>query len=158
MKYLVITLAACLMLSFTIPGFCQSSVPPGKEDKCPVCGMFVYKYPDWSCQVQFKDEIHYFDGVKDMFKFIFNLKQYVPGKSREDVTAIFVTEYYNLEPMPAERAWFVSGSDTYGPMGQELIPFAKKEDAETFLKDHKGKAILSFDQVTRQVIEMLNQR
>ena len=156
MRNFVLALTVCLLLGFTVPGFSGSPVPPTKEDKCPVCGMFVYKYPDWVCQVHFKDGVHYFDGAKDMFKFLFDLDKSAPGKTREDVTAVFVTEYYDLEPVPVEGAWFVSDSDLYGPMGRELIPFAKKEDAETFMKDHKGKAVLSFDQVTPQVIETLD--
>ena len=30
----------------------------------------------------------------------------------------------------AKEAFFVIGSDVYGPMGHELIPFASKADAE----------------------------
>ena len=27
---------------------------PGPKDKCPVCGMFVAKYPDWTAAVRFR--------------------------------------------------------------------------------------------------------
>ena len=38
------------------------------RDKCPVCGMFVAKYPDWAAQIIFKDGSYaVFDGPKDMF-------------------------------------------------------------------------------------------
>ena len=48
-------------------------VQPSKKDKCPVCGMFVYKYPDWVGEIIFKDgSIAFFDGAKDLFKFYFN--------------------------------------------------------------------------------------
>ena len=52
---------------------------PGATDKCPVCGMFVAKYPDWVAEIIFKDgSAVYFDGCKDMFKYYFNLKRYNP--------------------------------------------------------------------------------
>ena len=60
-------------------------VPPAKitpADKCPVCGMFVAKYPDFVDQIVFKDGTHaFFDGVKDMMKYYFDLPKYNPGKT-----------------------------------------------------------------------------
>jgi nitrous oxide reductase accessory protein NosL len=36
-------------------------------------------------------------------------------------------------------------------MGHELVALANKEDAADFLKDHKGKRILTFEQVTKDL-------
>ena len=45
--------------------------------------MFVAKYPDWTAAVGFASgELAFFDGVKDMLKFTFNLGRYAPGKPR----------------------------------------------------------------------------
>ena len=39
--------------------------------KCPVCGMFVNKYPKWTAVIETSDGTnYYFDGVKDMMKFM----------------------------------------------------------------------------------------
>ncbi len=131
-------------------------VKPSKKDKCPVCGMFVYKYPDWVGQVIFKDgTVDFFDGAKDLFKYYFDLKKYRPEKTQKDIAAIYVTEYYDVKLMDARKAFFVIGSDVYGPMGKELIPFFTKEDATAFKKDHKGMRILVFDQVTSAIIRKL---
>jgi len=35
----------------------------------------------------------------------------------------------------------VTGSDVLGPMGEELVPIAGKQAAETFLRDHGGSGI-----------------
>ncbi|NOX16208.1 MAG: hypothetical protein GXP61_09355, partial [Epsilonproteobacteria bacterium] len=47
-----------------------------KDEKCPICGMFIYKYPRWATQIFYKYggyQYHLsFDGVKDMMKFYFN--------------------------------------------------------------------------------------
>ncbi|MEW8381482.1 MAG: nitrous oxide reductase accessory protein NosL [Candidatus Thiodiazotropha taylori] len=44
------------------------------------------------------------------------------------------------------------GSDVLGPMGHELIPLESQADAEEFLKDHQGVAILKFDQVEKGLL------
>lgn len=131
--------------------------PVSKKDKCPVCGMFVYKYPDWVGEVIFKDgSVFFFDGAKDLFKYIFNLKKYNPGKTRDDIHVIYVTEYYDMKMIKVQEAFFVIGSDVYGPMGRELIPFVSEEDAGVFMKDHKGRGILTFEDVTPAIIKKLD--
>ena len=65
-------------------------------------------------------------------------------------------EYYDMELIDVRKAFFVIGSDVYGPMGHELIPFATEEDARTFMSDHKGKSILRFEEITPRVIEKLD--
>ncbi|MBI4768781.1 MAG: nitrous oxide reductase accessory protein NosL [Deltaproteobacteria bacterium] len=130
---------------------------PTAREKCPVCGMFITKYPDWISVVVFKDGSQaFFDGSKDMFKYFFDLKRYNPSKKKENIEAIWVLDYYSLAPIPAERAWFVVGSDIYGPMGRELIPLEKESGAKEFLKDHKGQKILKFSEVTPEVIKSLD--
>ena len=110
--------------------------------------MFVYKYPDWVGEIIFKDgSAAFFDGAKDLFKYYFNLKKYNPKKNKENIAAIYVTEYYDMKLIDAKGAYFVVGSDVYGPMGKELIPFVSKADAEGFKKDHKGNRILGFEDV-----------
>ena len=128
-----------------------------KKDKCPVCGMFVYKYPDWVGQIIFDNGPPvFFDGAKDLFKYYFNLKKYNPATTPKNITAIFVTEYYDMKPIDGKKAYFVIGSDVYGPMGHELIPFASKADAELFKKDHGGTRILEFKGIKPAIIKKLD--
>jgi copper chaperone NosL len=130
---------------------------PTSKDKCPVCGMFVYKYPDWVSQAVFRDGSRiYFDGVKDLMKFYFKVPQYQPGKSRGEIAVLYVTDYYSLESIEGTRAYYVIGSDVFGPMGKELIPFGKEAEAREFLKDHKGKRILRFQEITPEILKPLD--
>ena len=125
---------------------------PGPKDTCPVCGMFVAKYPAWVATVLYRDgHAHHFDGAKDLFKYLFDLPRWAPGHRAEDMTTIAVTEYYGLSRIPAREAWYVIGSDVPGPMGHEFVPLVSREDAADFLKEHKGRRILSFEQVTRDL-------
>jgi len=125
--------------------------------KCPVCGMFVAKYPDWTSTARFKDgTTHYFDGPKDLFSYYLDPNGYTPGKRQSDITALGVKEYYSLEMIDPKTAFFVMGSDVYGPMGSELIPFKTEKDAAAFKADHKGKRILRLNEITKQLIKSLN--
>jgi nitrous oxide reductase accessory protein NosL len=154
---LILTLT--LILTLLSPAWSgeRKPVKPQPGDKCPVCGMFVAKYPDWLAQVVFKDgSLAHFDGPKDMFKYLFNLKKYNPSKKPADIRAIYVTDYYDLTFINGQEAYYVTGSDIYGPMGRELIPFQKEPDARGFLKDHKGKTLLKFKEVTPEIVKGLD--
>jgi copper chaperone NosL len=130
-----------------------------KNDRCPVCGMFVYKYPKWVAQIYFQDGSSYFyDGAKDMFKHIFDTGKYTPGKTADNIKTIFVTDYYEVELIEAKTAFYVMGSDVLGPMGHELLPFKDQESAQEFLEDHKGKSIIRYQEVTPALIATLDHR
>jgi nitrous oxide reductase accessory protein NosL len=51
----------------------------------------------------------------------------------------------------------VIGSDVVGPMGHELIPLRTREEAEEFQRDHQGKRLLCFDEVTGPLLLRLDQ-
>jgi nitrous oxide reductase accessory protein NosL len=147
-KYLVF--AALLALWTALAAAQGAGVPkPGVKDLCPVCGMLVSKYPNWVAVALYRDgHAHYFDGAKDLFKYLHDYAKYALGHRKEDLAGLYVTEFYGLGKVDAKRAFYVIGSDVMGPMGHELVPLETRADAEEFLRDHKGKRILTFDQVT----------
>lgn len=149
-------LTACAAFAAAEPVDLQ--VPaPGARDTCPVCGMFVARYPEWIATVLYQDgHAHHFDGAKDLFKYLLNLPRWAPGHRAEDIRTIAVTEYYGLTTMDARAAWYVIGSDTLGPMAHELIPLASREDAEAFMKDHAGQRIVRFGDVTEVLLRGLD--
>jgi len=157
MKRFIAALLLSLIISSLVASAETTPAKPSKKDKCPVCGMFVYKYPDWVAQIILTDgSVLFFDGAKDLFKFYFDIKKYTPEKSQKDIAAIYVTEYYDMKLINGKEAFFVIGSDVYGPMGHELIPFASKADAELFKKDHGGTRILEFKGIKPAVIKKLD--
>ncbi|TAN71908.1 MAG: nitrous oxide reductase accessory protein NosL, partial [Magnetospirillum sp.] len=79
-----------------------------------------------------------------------------PGHSSADIVTVAVTDYYGVRTMDARGALFVLGSDVLGPMGHELVPLASRQEAEEFMTDHKGKRILTFDQVGAEVLKGLD--
>jgi copper chaperone NosL len=156
-KVFVFLIAAVLLVGAAGWGLGKGPATPGPKTKCPVCGMFVAKYPDYLAQVVFKDgSSDFFDGPKDMFKYLVNLKRYNPGKNRTDVAAIHVTDYYRVVPVDGMKAFYVMGSAVYGPMGKELIPFEKDQEARIFMKDHGGITILRFQDITDSILRTLD--
>lgn len=157
MKHLGISILIILaILSLSWAGE-RKPIKPSPKDKCPVCGMFVAKYPDFLAEVLFKDGSYtVFDGAKDMFKYYFNMKKYNPSKNLSDIDSIYVTNYYDLTLINGYTAYYVLGSDVYGPMGRELIPFEKEGDAKEFMKDHKGKSLKRFKEITHEMVKELD--
>ena len=147
---------AALLLVTTAALAQEPARRPSPKDKCPVCGMFVSKYPDWTATVAFQDgSLAWFDGAKDLFKFLADPGRFMPGRKATDVRTVTVTDYYGVKPLDAKEGYFVVGSDVFGPMGKELVPFGKKTEAEEFLRDHRGKRVLRFGEVNRTVLEGL---
>ncbi len=123
-------------------------VPHGA--KCPVCGMFVSKYPKWAAEIDLNGKHHYFDGVKDMMKYYIFDGDFPYDRTK--ITAILVTDYYTLEALSAKEAYYVIGSKQYGPMGNELIPFKTEKEAKDFIADHGGDRIVRFGEITGKMV------
>ncbi len=126
-----------------------------EKSRCPVCGMFVAKYPQWLTEIKMSDgSVQIFDGVKDMMAYFFSPQQY--GANDGTVaTEVLVRDYYSQDWVDGKKAIFVIGSDVHGPMGHELVPFASQAGAENFFKDHHGSKIYSFEEITPEIIESL---
>jgi copper chaperone NosL len=157
----LLILSALCLLCFLLPSPLDAAErvapKPTPRDKCPVCGMFVVKYPDWVASVRLRDGSHvFFDGAKDMFKYLHDMKKYDPSRRPEDIEAVLVMDYYELAWIDGRKAWYVLGSDVYGPMGRELIPLEREADAREFIKDHKGVRIIRFTEATAEVVKTLD--
>ena len=119
----------------------KTTIKVSHDEKCPVCGMFVYKYPRWAAQIWLKNGKHFsFDGVKDLTK-------YIHSHPKLNIDKIVVTDYYKQYAIDGKKAFYVIGSDVYGPMGEEAIPFEDEDDAKAFMRDHRGKKIVSFVEI-----------
>jgi len=125
-----------------------------KSAKCPVCGMVVAKYPKWVAKMNIDGKHYFFDGVKDMMKFYFFDGDFKYDRSK--IRKMKVTNYYTLEPINAKKAFYVIGSNKYGPMGNELIPFSTKKEAKNFLNDYKGQKIIRFKDITPKMVMALD--
>ncbi|BDV42387.1 nitrous oxide reductase accessory protein NosL [Geotalea uraniireducens] len=156
MRKFGLLLVMLLTMAAVSAGAREAAPTPPAGAKCPVCGMFVDKYPNWVSVLTFKGgERVYFDGVKDLCRYYLDLKKYRPSGKPADVVQVTVREYYHLRPIDGTKAYYVLGSDVYGPMGHELIPLASPADASEFMQDHRGTRILRFREITPAILGTL---
>ena len=146
--------AVSIYLTYPILAANQAKMMKIPSDaKCPVCGMFVSKYPKWAAKIETSDlHSHYFDGVRDMMKFYFKPSKFKHNHKVQDIKKLSVTDYYSLNKINAKNAFYVLGSNIYGPMGEELIPFKTKKQANEFSKSHFGKKVLAFDEIREDIL------
>ena len=118
--------------------------------------MLVANFPDWAAVITFKDGTQaWVDGPKDLFTGLLDLQRYAPHRKPSDITAIQVKDYYGLGLIDGRVAFYVLGSEVLGPMGKDLVPFATEAAARDFLKDHKGRQVLAFQDVTPALLKHL---
>jgi copper chaperone NosL len=127
---------------------------PGKKDRCPVCGMFVHKYPKWMAGFVFVNGRKYFHcSPKCMLHNLNHIFKYQPGQNREKLALIWVTEYYTTKKMDAHDLLFVVGTNLVGPMGLDLIPVKGRKAANNLKQDYEGDLILTLAQITPKIID-----
>ena len=139
-----------------IQGAPENTIHP--DVRCSICGMFVAKYEGWVTQIRLTDNSTlFFDGIKDMMVFYHNPSKY-SNFTTKDIKEIWAKDYYSQQWINGFKAFYVVGSDVYGPMGKEFIPFAERAAAENFMTDHKGEKILDFQEITDELVQSLRSK
>ncbi len=158
MKRQTILCGLALLVFFFVAIPVQSSAnTPGDRERCPVCGMFVAKYPQWLATLTTENnKVFYFDGVKDMMAYFFSPGEF-GATTGQTISKVEVKDYYSQKWIDGKTAWYVVGSDVLGPMGHELIPFGSEAAAQNFLKDHHGTEIVLFATITSERITSMRQ-
>jgi nitrous oxide reductase accessory protein NosL len=128
-----------------------------RSTRCPVCGMYPYRTPQWTAQIVFNDQsASSFDSPVDLFRFLGNMALFDKQHKAADIGAIYVADYNTKTLSDAKKAFFVLGSRALGPMNDPNLPaFATRDAADAFVKAQGGK-VLAFGEVTRDVIKSLN--
>lgn len=117
------------------------AVPAGA--RCPVCGMYPARFPQWAAQVIFADgNAQFFDSPVNLFVFLGNVPRYNGSYSAADVAASYVTDHASGLWVDADQAFYVTGSDVPGPMRVGSLPaFAQRDAAAAFAARHGGEVI-----------------
>lgn len=157
MRRIISGLLLGIVLSGLGEGITKAAPAEGVDSsvRCAVCGMFVAKYDNWLAQIRLADgTVMYFDGVKDLLVFYFDPGGYSKAAPK-DIKEIWVRDYYSLQWLDGRSAFYVVGSDVYGPMGKEFVPFASREAVDSFLHDHKGEKILVFSEINNDLVQSM---
>lgn len=115
--------------------------------RCATCGMIVAPESGWRAGgTSASGEELVFDAPKCLFRH---------RHERGEVSDAWVIEYYAQERRPAAEMRYVIGSDLESPMGRDLVPIEGEEAAERFMADHHGEGVLTYAQVSADVVSAL---
>jgi len=150
----IVPITAALLAALVLSGTAMAAtldLPDGSKldlsAACPICNMKLEGSTLGPAAVVFKDgKVIGFDGTGDMFRYVLDPAKH--GFDPANIKLLFVTEHGTKNFVDAKAALYVVGSDVAGDMGPEVVPFAKKEEAEKFLADHHGKTIATYVQIT----------
>ena len=124
--------------------------------RCPVCGMYPARSPDWAAQVIFSNgEAQFFDSPLSLFMYLNDVARYSPGRSADDIVARYVTDVSSKTWTDARSAFYVHGSSVKGPMRAGNLPaFASREAARQFAAQRGGE-VRSFGAIDPALVEQL---
>ncbi len=140
--------------SLGLPVLAARPIPA--DARCPVCGMYPARAPDWAAQVIFENgDAQFFDSPLSLFMYVQDVERYSPGRSVTQIRARYVNDGSSKRWIAAETAWYVHGSNALGPMRAGNLPaFSSQEDALQFTRQ-RGGHVLKFTDVGRDLIEPL---
>lgn len=129
--------------------------PIPADARCPVCGMFPARFPDWAGQTIFSDgATQFFDSPVNLVVYLRNLSRYSNYRA-EDIVISYVNDIPSSEWIPADQAFYVHGSSALGPMREGNLPtFAERSVAERFATE-RGGVVLTLDEITDPILEAL---
>ena len=132
-----------------------------KETTCLVRHLKVYKDPKWVAKIELQNgKKIFFSSPKSMFEFYYQPGKWfdVGVKSEKDFKDILVTDFDTLKAVKAKGAFYIYGTNVIGPAGDDLVAFDSYAAAEKFSKEHNGKRILGFRDVSDALIRLINGR
>jgi len=148
MKHCCFTLLLIVLLGVTGGVSAQpKKIEANKE--CPLCGMYPARYPQFNCQIVFKD------GGYEAFDSAVGLLVYLlfpdkTGIKPKPVREIYFKDYFKENWMEAGKAIFVTGSNIMGPMGVEFLPVDSEQAANDLKKQENGQDIVHYNEINRQ--------
>lgn len=134
----------------------QAARPVPADVRCPVCGMYPARSPDWAAQVIFANgDAQFFDSPLSLFMYLGDVARYSPGRSADEIVAHYVTDVPSRSWVDARSAFYVTGSTAKGPMRAGNLPaFASQDAARQFAAQRGGKVLAYADVDTGLVAQL----
>ena len=126
----------------------HKAVAMESADECHLCGMLITRFDGPKGEIFRKEtgeQVFKFCSTRDMFSY------YLDPENKRNVAQMLV---HDMSKMPwgsdsindkyfidAKTAWYVTGSEKTGAMGETLASFSQQSDAQAFAKEFGGKVI-----------------
>jgi len=149
-----------MVAAMTLAACSPSSAPANPQElapgtACALDGMLLLDYPGPKAQIHYADgTVEFFCDTVEMFSIALRPEQkralravYTQDMGKED------WRQPRANWIDARTAFYVAGSKLRGSMGPTFAAFARREDAEAFLKQHGGR-VLRFDEVTPEMADL----
>ncbi len=123
------------------------------DARCPVCGMYPARAPEWAAQVIFSNgDAQFFDSPASLFTYLRDVSRYTHGHRADQIIASYVSDADSGRWLPALSAVYVQGSSARGPMRTGNLPaFANAAAAHRFA-GLRGGVLLRADEITADVL------
>lgn len=126
------------------------------DARCPVCGMYPARAPEWAAQVIFANgDAHFFDSPLSLFQYLTNVGHYSQGRTAQDLVARYVTDSETRSWVAADTALYVEGSSARGPMRAGNLPAFASADAAQRFADRRGGRVIAFGGVDAALLARL---
>lgn len=134
----------------------QAARPVPADVRCPVCGMYPARSPDWAAQVIFANgDAQFFDSPLSLFMYLGDVARYSPGRSADEIVAHYVTDVPSRSWVDARSAFYVNGSTAKGPMRAGNLPAFASQDAARQFAVQRGGKVLAYADVDAGLVAQL---
>lgn len=133
----------------------QGHMQISPKDRCPVCGMFPAKRPQFAAAMVLGDgRTFYFCANGCLLRAWRDAPRHL-SVAADAIHQMVVLDFFSGEVLDAHEAWWVVGSEVIGPMGPALVALRTEQDAERFRERHGGKIVFRLSQVDDALWKML---
>lgn len=128
---------------------------PSADDRCAMCAMRVADHPEWVGAIELDNgTTFYFCSVRCTFGASLRSAEFLQTDPSH-IRRMRIPEYLVKDRwIDADSALLVIDSDVLGPMGLELVPASKQDDADVIVRRHGGR-IIRRSEVTLEVLRDL---
>lgn len=148
MKKYCFILFLIILLGMSTMGFSQP-VKIEAHKECPLCGMYPARYPQFNCQIIFKDgRYEAFDSAIGLVVYLLFSEN--TGMPLQPIEKIYFKDYLKKSWIEADNTFFVIGSEIMGPMGIEFLAADSQQAANALKKQEKGQDIVYFKEINQQ--------
>lgn len=131
--------------------------PVPADARCPVCGMFPARSPEWAAQVIFDNgDTQFFDSPLTLFIYLQDVGRYTRGRKASEIAASYVSDANSGVWISAPDAVYVSGSAAVGPMRAGNLPAFSSAAAAQRFASARGGVLLDAMQISPQLLQDLN--
>jgi nitrous oxide reductase accessory protein NosL len=116
----------------------QNRMQISPQDRCPVCGMKVIRYPKFSSAIRLgNQDTYYFCSNGCMLKAWLHPEIFLKS-TRQALSLAVVRDYFSGRQVDAQDVFWIAGSDVIGPMGPAMVALQGSRSLTAFLKRHGG--------------------